>query len=63
MVCSGPDKNCPLIYRMTLVNMGKQNKQGYTETLELAWVHRIYRGKQGIAYDQGKHGYTGYIGV
>ena len=35
---SGSDKNCSLIYRMTLVNMGKQDKQGYTgytETLEL----------------------------
>ena len=30
MVCGGPDKNFPLIYRMTFVNMGKQNKQGYT---------------------------------
>ena len=71
MVCSGPDENCPLIYRMTLVNMGKQKKQGYTETLELTWVHRIYRGIQsiqyyyiqGIQYHEGKHGYTGYIGV
>ena len=28
--CGGLDKNSLLIYRMTLVNMGKQNKQEYT---------------------------------
>ena len=53
MLCGGLEKNSPLIYRMTLVNMGKQNKQGYTgytETLELTWVHRIYRGIQSIQY-------------
>ena len=53
MVCGGPNKNRPLIYRMTLVNMGKQNKQGhrgYTETLELTWVHKTYRGIKNIQY-------------
>ena len=47
MECSVLDKNSLLIYRMTLVNMGKQNKQGYT----------------GYTVLLGKHGYTGYIGV
>ena len=23
-------------------------------------IHRIYKGRQGIQYDEGKHGYTGY---
>ena len=66
MVCGGPDKNCPLIYRMTLVNMSKQKKQGYTgytETLKLTWVHRIYRGIKSIQYYQGKRVHKIYRGI
>ena len=66
MVCGGPNKNRPLIYRMTLVNMGKQNKQGYTgytETLELTWVHRIYIGVYRVYSITTVNVYTRYIGV
>ena len=66
MLCGGLEKNSPLIYRMTLVNMGKQNKQGYTgytETLELTWVHRIYRGIQSIHFYEGKRVHKIYRGT
>ena len=66
MLCGGLEKNCPLIYRMTLVNMGKQNKQGYTgytETLELTWVHRIYIAVYRVYSITTVNVYTRYIGV
>ena len=39
------------VYSTTRVNMGKVS-------LGKTWVHRIYRGIQGIQYYLGKHGYT-----
>ena len=41
------------IYSLTRVNMGTQDIEGYkgdTVSLGRTWVHRIYRGIQGIQY-------------
>ena len=51
------------VYSITRVFMGTQGYTGYTVFLGKTWVHKIYRGIEGIQYYWAKHGCTRYIGV
>ena len=48
MECGGLGKNSLLIYRMTLVNIGKQNKQGYIGVYRVYSITRVNIGTQDI---------------